>query len=98
MLLTNPGFKAGAMLKEAQINGIIAGEGEGRARLRYIPLDAVVRKGELVVTSGLSSNSPRGLVIGRVVSVGKSPTGLYKYADIEPSADPLSQEVVLCIR
>ena len=98
MLLTNPAFKTGAMLEGSRLNGILVGEGSGKARLLYIPMDADVQEGEAVVTSGFSRISPKGIVIGKVSSVGKSPTGLYKFAVIEPAADPLSQEVVLCVK
>ena len=98
MLITHPGFKAGAMLKESRINGIVTGAGKGRAKILYLPIDAEVKEGAVVVTAGFSRLFPKGITIGEIVSVGKSKTGLYKYATIKPSADCFSQEEVLCIK
>jgi rod shape-determining protein MreC len=98
MLVAHPGFKAGGTLKDARINGVIVGTGRGLVKMLYIPVDAEVKKGEIVVTSGFSQIFPKGITVGEVVSVDKSKTGLYKYALVKPSADPSIQEEVLCIK
>ncbi|MFH1552634.1 MAG: rod shape-determining protein MreC [Candidatus Omnitrophota bacterium] len=98
ILITHPGFKAGGIIKDTRINGIVVGSGKGTARMLYIPIDAEVRKGEIVITSGFSRVFPKGITIGEIVSVGRSKTGLYKYAVIKPSANLFDQEEVLCIK
>ena len=98
MLLTHPSFKTGAVLKDTRISGVIVGAGKGMARMLYIPIDAEVKKGSTVVTSGFSRVFPKGITIGKVVSVERSKTGLYKYAMIKPSANSFSQEEVLCLK
>lgn len=98
MLLTHPGFKTGGILEDSRLNGIVIGLGRGRAKMMYIPVDAEVKEGSLVITSGYSKIFPKGIPIGRVVSVERSKTGLYKYAIIKPLADPLKQEEVLCVK
>jgi rod shape-determining protein MreC len=98
ILITHPGFKTGGMLRDSRINGIVVGEGKGTVKMLYIPVDAEVKAGEMVITSGFSRIFPKGIVIGEVVSVDRSKTGLYKYATIKPSADSFTQEEVLCIK
>ncbi len=98
MMIIHPGFKAGGMIKGTGVNGIVVGSGKGTLRMLYIPVDADVGKGDVVVTSGFSRIFPRGIPIGEVVSVGRSRTGLYKYAVIRPSANLFEQEEVLCIK
>ncbi|MFQ5952251.1 MAG: rod shape-determining protein MreC, partial [Candidatus Omnitrophota bacterium] len=98
MLVTHPNFKTGGMIREGRVNGIVEGAGKGTIRMLYIPLDADVKKGSVVVTSGFSRIFPKGINIGRVVSVERSKTGLYKYAVIKPFVDPFDQEEVLCIK
>ncbi|MBD3380366.1 MAG: rod shape-determining protein MreC [Candidatus Omnitrophica bacterium] len=98
MMMTHPGFKTGGILKDTRINGIVVGEGKGRARMLYIPIDAEISPGAEVITSGYSRIFPKGIPVGEVVSVGKSRTGLYQYAVIRPFADPMRQEEVLCIK
>ncbi len=98
MLVTHPGFKAGGMLKNSRISGVVTGAGKGKLKMIYIPMDAEVARGDVVMTSSFSRIFPKGITIGEVVSVGKSKTGLYKHATIKPSADSFRQEEVLCIR
>ena len=97
ILLTHPGFKIGGMLKKSRINGIVVGSGKGMAKMLYLPIDADIPEGSVVITSGFSQIFPKGITIGEVVSVEKSRTGLYKFAVIKPSATSFDQEEVLCI-
>ena len=53
--------------------------------------------GDLVVTSGLDRIFPKGLVIGRVRSVGDA-TGLFREVRVEPSARFGQLEEVLVLK
>ncbi|MDP8298976.1 MAG: rod shape-determining protein MreC [Candidatus Tantalella remota] len=98
MLITHPSFKAGGMLKHTRVHGIITGAGKGSCRMLYLPLDAEVTEGEVVISSGFSRSFPKGITIGKIESVGKSRTGLYQYAVVRPSANSFDQEEVLCLK
>lgn len=98
MLVTHPGFRAGGMLADKRVHGIVEGEGKGYARMLYLPVDVEVNPGDLVVTSGLSKIFPKGIIIGKVVSIEKSGTGLFKNALIKPEANAYDQEEVLCLK
>ena len=97
LLLTSPNFKAGGVIKENRINGVIVGGGKGLARMLYIPIDAEVEPGFTVETSELSRIYPEGILIGKIISVNRSKTGLYKYAVIEPFGNFYDEEEVLCV-
>ncbi|MFH1836484.1 MAG: rod shape-determining protein MreC [Candidatus Omnitrophota bacterium] len=98
ILVSHPTFRSGGKIKNTYINGIIVGLGKGRARMLYLPIDADIRRNSIVMTSDYSRIFPKGIIVGRIIDVGKSKTGLYKYADIKPSADPLAQEEILCVK
>ncbi|MDP8259284.1 MAG: rod shape-determining protein MreC [Candidatus Aadella gelida] len=98
ILISHPAFRSGGKIKNTHINGIVVGTGAGKAKMLYLPVDAEIREGSIVMTSDYSQIFPKGIIMGRIISVGRSRTGLYKYADIEPSANPLAQEEVLCVR
>ncbi|HPN73306.1 MAG TPA: rod shape-determining protein MreC [Candidatus Omnitrophota bacterium] len=98
MLVTHPGFRAGGMLVETGLNGVVEGDGKGHARLLYLPLDSEVRLGQTVVTSGHSREFPKGVVIGRVISVEKNATGLFKNAVLKPEASAYEQDEVICLK
>lgn len=98
MLVTHPNFKAGGEIPGTGINGLVMGAGKDTLKMIYIPMDAEVKQGAMVTTSGMSRMFPRDIVIGRIIAVGKSATGLYKYAVIKPSAFPFDQKEVLCVK
>ncbi len=98
MLITHPNFKAGGILKRERLNGIVVGLGTGNVKMLYLPVDAKIKRGDVVTTSEFSRIFPKGVGIGRVLSSGISKTGLYRYAVIRPFANPFDQEEVLCIK
>ena len=61
--------------------------GEGRLRLDFLPADAQLLNGDLVVTSGLGGYYPSGLVIGTVEEVQTDDSGATSYAVLLPNVD-----------
>jgi len=71
-------------------------------RLDRVVKEAKVRLGDTVVTAGSRSQRfasiyPRGILIGRVTSVGRSDTDLYTQVQVTPFADLGSLEAVLVL-
>ncbi len=64
----------------------------------YIPMDADIDEGAVILTSGLSRIFPEGILVGRVTAVKKSKTGLYRYAVIKPFTSIYREEEVLCVK
>jgi rod shape-determining protein MreC len=58
----------------------------GRLELRYLSVNADVRDGDVVVTSGLDSLYPAGLPVGRVVKVDRSRSGNFATIVVDPLA------------
>jgi rod shape-determining protein MreC len=65
--------------------------------MKYVPALADVAVGDVVVTSGLDRIHPKGLVVGRVRSVGAG-AGLFKDVLVTPSAGFDRIEEVLVVR
>jgi rod shape-determining protein MreC len=59
----------GAVLKDTRLQGILKGSQNGATTLQYIMSDEKVEPGEEVLTSGGDRIFPKGLPVGRVVSV-----------------------------
>jgi len=59
----------GAVLKETRLQGILKGSQNGTTTLQYIMSDEKVEPGEEVLTSGGDRIFPKGLPVGKVVSV-----------------------------
>ncbi|MFC4618148.1 rod shape-determining protein MreC [Camelliibacillus cellulosilyticus] len=55
--------------------------------LKKLPINAKIKKGDRVVTSGLGGVYPEGLFIGTVVSVKPDEYGLTNIAEVKPAAD-----------
>jgi rod shape-determining protein MreC len=92
----------GALIERTRVTGVCAGqvgfEDQGTPELvmRYVPALADVAVGDRVLSSGLDGIYPKGLVVGRVRSVG-APSGLFREVIVAPSArfDQLEQVLVM---
>lgn len=95
--ITHPSFKAGVVILDTRINGVLEGSGANIVKMLYIPVDSEVKPGEVVSTSKLSRIFPPGILIGEIISVETSEDGLYKTALIKPYSNQFKEEEVLCI-
>ncbi|MDO8667809.1 MAG: rod shape-determining protein MreC [bacterium] len=94
-LVTNKNCKlAAAILGEEKTSGIAAGELGLTIKMEFIPQTENIKAGDLVATSGLEQNIPRGLVIGRVTKVIKENNEVWQSATIEPQIDLASLSVI----
>src|SRR3712207_1148997 len=57
------------------------------AKLYFLPLDSKVKKGDVILTSGLGPFYPKDIKIGTVIEVEEDKGKLIKNAVIEPSVD-----------
>lgn len=96
----DPGLEISATLTASGYNGIVQGAYasgyQGLLRVNYLPMDAVVRNGDQVVTSG-STVYPRDLILGYVTDAGFDESGVAKYALLNPAADFSSLEQVFVL-
>lgn len=98
LLITDPGSEIGALVQRTRIQGVI----QGRKRdliLKYLPLEADVREGDLVLTSGLEGGLfPKGLAIGRIKKIEPPhPQNLFLKIVVIPEVNLSSLEEVLLL-
>ena len=94
-LITNKNCKlAAAILGEKKTSGIVSGELGLTIKMDFIPQTENIKEGDLVATSGLERNIPRGLLIGRVTRVIKENNQVWQSATIEPQINLDSLSVV----
>jgi rod shape-determining protein MreC len=86
----------GAALKSSRLQGILRGSSNGVTTLQYVMSDEKVEPGEEVITSGGDRIFPKGLPVGKVVSVepGKD---LFLNIRVVPSARLDQVEEVLVV-
>lgn len=82
---------------ESRALGVVVGKNEALCKMRYVPGTEPVKEGDIVYTTGQDGIYPRGLPIGRVVSVRRGSAMVSHDILIEPSAlrGPLEEVVVL---
>ena len=70
---------------------------EGNLSLEFVSTDTTVRAGDVVITSGLGGVFPKGLIVGEVTRVSKTPASLYQEIQLSPSGRLGNLEEVLVI-
>lgn len=97
LLLTDQSSAVSARLQTSRELGSVVGQLSGNMQLQFVPIEATIQDGDLVLTSGLGGNFPPDLVIGQVVSVQQFQFDLYQTAEIRSLVNFDTLEVVLVI-
>lgn len=87
LLITDPRSAIDSLIQRTRDNGVVVGENVSHVKMKYLSLEASVRVGDRVVSSGLGGVFPKGLVVGRIQRVIRPKFGLFQEAQIVPSAD-----------
>ncbi|MBR1830270.1 MAG: rod shape-determining protein MreC [Atopobiaceae bacterium] len=96
-LISDESSGVSAMVQSSRAQGVLKGSATGSLRLTLIRTDQTVAVGDTVVTSGLGGVFPKGLPLGKVVSVEK-PTGAPYYdivVEALSSAESLEEVLVI---
>jgi len=102
-LLLDRDCGVGVMIESSGVTGVVSGQvgladsGTSDLVMNYVPAHAEIEAGDVVVTSGLDRIFPKGLMVGRVRSVGADASGLFRDVRVTPSArfDRLEQVLLL---
>ncbi len=87
-LTVNPACRlAAAIQNQDKTSGVTQGELGLAIKMEFIPQTKEIKAGDIVVTSGLEQNIPRGMVIGKVAQVNKESNELWQNVIIEPLVD-----------
>jgi rod shape-determining protein MreC len=107
VLLTDSISRVPARLADTRATGIVSGGGVGGLLVMdWIDLETQITLGEIVVTSGLGSESvqeesanrfPAGIVIGKVIEIERNEAELFQRAIIQPAVDFDELEITFVI-
>ncbi|MCX6091008.1 MAG: rod shape-determining protein MreC [Atribacterota bacterium] len=97
-LILSPDIATGAIIQRTRDIGVVEGDGKGLCVMKYVYRTSQVQPGDMVVTSGLGISTPRGIVIGRVLSVRDNEGTLFKDILIKPECDFSRFEQLFIIR
>jgi len=97
LLINDPDQGIYSIVQRSRQEGLISGTLGSNLIMRYLPDEAAIMVGDIIVTSELSQIYPKGLLLGRVVSIGREFSGLNRYALVKPAVDLASIEEVLIV-
>ena len=97
MLVTDPNSNVNARLQTTRAQGRVEGQLTGNLRMMWIPLEAEVQVGDVVLTSGLGGNFPPDIQIGQVESRQREEFALNQQAEVRSLVDFDNLEFVLVI-
>ncbi|MCU0679292.1 MAG: rod shape-determining protein MreC [Planctomycetes bacterium] len=89
---------AATIIDGSKTSGITEGDLGLTVKMSFIPQEIMVKAGDIAVTSGLELTIPRGLAIGRVISVNKESNDLWQNATLEPLVDPSTLTIVSVVK
>ena len=97
LLITDVSSAISGRLQTTRDEGSIVGQASTDLRMEFIPLNAKVQEGDIVITSGLGGNLPAGLVIGQITSVQQREFELFQNAVVRSLNNFATIETVLVI-
>jgi len=97
LLINDPASGISSIVQRSRQEGLVSGTLGTNLIMRYLPENADIVLNDTIITSELSQICPKGLLVGKVISLGKELSGLNRYAMIRPAVDLASIEEVLVI-
>lgn len=85
------------ILQSSRLTGVLRGEPGGDLIIDYIAQGGFFSQGELVLTSGLGGNFPKGIPIGAVVEIRQRDVDVLQQAVIDPVVDFNRLELVMIV-
>lgn len=98
MLLVSPDSSVNCITQTTRANGLLRGKYGTGAMLEMIDQSEDLTQGDLVITSGLESGIPKGILLGKIANVEQSPNMVFKSADMELFADMGHIEEVFLVK
>jgi rod shape-determining protein MreC len=98
LLIVDPSSSVNIVIQSSRATGVLQGQVNGTLLIKYLPQGDIVKKDDLVLTSGIGGGFPKRLVIGQVLEVEQRDIDLFQAAVVKPSVDFNRLEFVLIIK
>lgn len=96
-LITDPGSRINVRMQPSDAEAVLVGQITGDITLDWIPQDANIQTGNLVLTSGYGGNYPPNIPIGQVTGVRRRDYDLFQTASVQPVVDFSKLQIVMVI-
>jgi rod shape-determining protein MreC len=97
LLIIDVNSNIDALIQRTRTQGILQGAGFKDCSLKYILKSEDVRKGDVVISSGLGGIFPKEILLGVIAKVDKSRSGLFQQIEVSPTVDFRKLEEVLVL-
>lgn len=99
MLITDLQSGINCLIQESRIPAVVKGYGKARPELLFVEKREPVKRGSIIITSGLGDVFPKGLLVGYIHEVLPSPPGsLFHKVVVSPAADLKKIEYVFVVK
>ena len=87
LLMTDTSSTINAILQASRLTGTINGAPGSHPVMGFIPQGTEIGVGEVVLTSGMGGNFPKGIPIGQVVEVRQKDVNVFQEAVVRPTVN-----------
>lgn len=98
LLITDPMSNVPALLPDVNAVGLVQGQVGMGLIMSQVPQETDLKKGAVVVTSGLGGEYPKGLIIGKVENITRKNNSIFQSASLRSLIDFKSLERVQIIK
>jgi rod shape-determining protein MreC len=97
LLIVDPSSSVVTLVQSSRAPGVISGYLGQELTMDYIPRDATISVGDVILTSGMGGSYPKSLVIGQVTEVTRRDIDPFQRAIVRPSVNFRDLETVLVV-
>lgn len=97
LLISDPLSTVNAILQSSRLTGVVNGVVGDNPVMGFIPQGTLVGVGEVVLSSGMGGNFPKGIPIGQVIEVRQRDFEVFQEAVVRPIVDFDRLEFVLIV-
>lgn len=98
LLITDPNSNLDALITRNQTRGILQGKLAHRMQFKYFDGNTTIRKGDMLVTSGLTGAFPANMPIGVIANIQKNPNNLSQMVEVEPAVNVVQLTEILVLK
>ncbi len=98
MLILDGNSSISALIQRTREQGIVRGGFENVCRMEYLSGRVEVKYGDIVLTCGLGGIYPKDIIVGKVIGIEKTHSGLLQSAVILPAVEFSRLENVLVVK
>jgi rod shape-determining protein MreC len=97
LLVSDHASGVDVLLQDSRAHGVVEGAGDQVCELKFVTKDVKVKEGDVVITSGMDSVYPKGIVLGRVSQIAQAHGALFQTIEVKPAVDFSKIEEVLIV-